>query len=212
MDFADSAIEKVNKNTEKLFFRLHKSAMKMDFSSTEDYKEIISIIKQNGEIYDSSMFIKEKIIDSDESEILQIQLTNKSRDINDLNNRIQASLNDSSLKNKSYVYIAWKMRPEEYFYVGKAKSSSRTNLSGHGNLLESLKQASYFSMLFPYRPIKTTISNLEASLINLIEYKTDSLPKYNKRKERFSAKDLACADEREDIACLLSELSYQFDK
>jgi len=212
IDHADTAIEKVNKNTVKLFYRLHKAAIKMDYSSIEEYKDIITTIKQSGEVYDSATFIHDEILAYDESKILEIRLTNKSRDIADLNTLIQSSLNNFNLKNQSYIYIAWKLRPEEYFYVGKAKTSSRTNLSNHGKLLESLKQASYFSMIFPHKPTKNTISNLEAALINLIKYKTSDLPKYNSRKESFLINELDCKDEQENIAWLFNQLSSQFER
>mgnify|MGYP000488249941 CR=1 FL=1 len=211
IDYADSALDHVNEQTALLFSCLHASSLEMKYSISPEIKDIIKTIKDYGVVYDSATYIKNEIDVYDDKSIIEMPLSNIDRDIDNLNCILQDVINELEVNNKSFVYIAWKKRPEEYYYVGKAKTSSRINLSSHGNLLESLKKATYFSLLFPEKATQEVNSNLEAALINLIEYKTGDLPIYNKRKELFS-NNLDCAKELNDISNLFNKLSLQFKK
>jgi len=206
---SDSALKTVDKSTSLLFNEIYKSTQDMDFLLSKKHKELIYSIKINGDIYDSASFLQEHILNFSDETIIEIPLTNIDRDINNLNIIIQDVLTELNKNNKSFAYIVWRKRPEEYFYIGKAKSSSRLNLTSHGNLLESLKKATYFSMLFPKYASKDKISNLEAALMNLVEYKTDSIPRYNKRKETFFNNDYECYAKREEMADLFKNLSLK---
>ena len=208
--YADLSFNQVNKELARLFDSITKGIKKSEYSFEDKYIDIIKSIKYHGMISDCADFLDAVIIDDKKSRILEFSLSNRPRDIDYLNEWIHESLNEHSLKSNSFVYIAWKNRPENYYYVGKGKTSTRMNLTTHGNLLESLKQASYFAMLFPNSSKQHIISNLEASLINLIEYKTGELPKYNKRKERFTFSDLECDNKISSIHELLSDLSSEF--
>lgn len=204
---AKPAMDRANTCIEELLEELTVSISSQDFSYKSEYKAIIQDIKNYGIIYDSSEFLKSTICDNDKAKILEFDLKGKPRNLEYLNDWFQDNLKSHKIGNRSYVYMAWKMRPEEYMYVGKGKSGSRINLTTHGKLLESLKDATYFSMLFPNPGTAKIISNLEASLITLIKNRTDSLPKYNSRNETFSIQNLPCDTYRMDIYDLLERVA-----
>jgi len=204
---AQSALVEVNNNTSDLFNSLYESAQDMEFSSAADYKHLVQSIKDFGVISDSASFIDEHIPNYSLTHVVEMPLSNIDRDINNLNGIIQDLLEELDKSKQSFVYMAWKQKPEEYFYIGKAKSNTRVNLAGHGNLLASLQHATYFTMLFPFNNSKKVRSNLEAALINLVKYKTGSLPKYNTKMERFKNNDYECSFEREQISDLFNKLS-----
>ncbi len=169
LNFAESAYDHTNIQTEYLFADMNDAVQNDDFLISQDNLDSINSIKYHGMISDCADYLKEIIINSKEAKILEFSLTNQPRDIESLNNYLQTRLNNYNLKGSSYVYMAWKNRPEEYYYVGQGKTGARINLSSHGKLLESLKHATYFTMLFPVSAKKDIISNLEAAVINLIE-------------------------------------------
>ena len=204
---SETAIDHAHELIEVLFDNLATSISSRDYTYSSEYKNIITDIKRHGAISDSAEYLQSVICDSNKSAILEFNLNGKPRDLEYLNSWFQENLNDHKINSRPYVYMSWRMRPEEYMYVGKGKTSSRVNLITHGKLLESLKHATYFAMLFPKPATNKIVSNLEASIINLIQYKTGTLPKHNKRNETFSIQDLQCDSQRMDISELLEKIS-----
>ena len=209
IDFADSALNNANKSLVDLFSSMLASSKDMEYVFDSNKKEIIDSVKYYGNIYDAATYVKSKLIDPKSAKHIELKLTGINRNIESLNTTIKNGLAEHNSTDKEYVYMAWKNRPEEYFYVGRAKSKSRTNLASHGNLLESLKQATFFSILIPPRSNKETIDNLEAAIITLIEYKTGVLPKYNKKMPKFKIDNLDCADERDSLFAMFSKLALE---
>lgn len=206
----DGALKTVNKRTQKLFSDLSMNIKNENFSFSDDYKDHIQEINRCGLAFDSASFILEKILDSNKARLVDISLRGLDRDINTLNPYINTVLEEHNQRDRSFVYFAWRGRPEEYYYVGKAKSRSRTNLAQHGNLLESLKQASSLAIIFPAISTDENIKNLEAALIHLVEYKTGEIPKYNKRKESFNM-SYECRSEAREIKKLISSIHREFN-
>ena len=119
---------------------------------------------------------------------------------------------DPLKRDRGFVYFAWRSRPESYFYVGKAGSSSRVNLDAHGKLLESLKndKASRLSFIFPAKSTPENIAYLEAALLNLIEFKTGELPEENTRREYFGL-EYECGEDVRTIRKLLSQIGQKIE-
>lgn len=122
-----------------------------------------------------------------------------------MKNLISEKLDESNKMGRGFVYLAWKSKPEAYFYVGKAGSSKRVNVDSHGKLLESLKKASYFTLVFPSKSTRENLSNLEAAIINLIEYRIGDVPEENSRRERFIL-EYECGEELLKIRKLMSQI------
>jgi len=97
---------------------------------------------------------------------------------------------------KGFVYIFWS--PSEYFYVGKTNAGlHRFKEDRHSNLVQSTKEATRLTIIFPYPlPNKDdSINNVEASIIRIIG--KDNLI-YNDKEEPFAEG--------------ISELSERFSK
>ncbi|MFZ5698676.1 MAG: hypothetical protein ACOY9J_08210 [Pseudomonadota bacterium] len=161
----------------------------------------------NGLISDSASFISDKILDSDRAKVADLTLgPDRSRET--LKAKISEFLQEVNVNDRGFVYVAWKARPEEFHYVGKAGSSARMNLDAHGKLLEALKSASTLSFIFPAMSKANTISNLEAAMMHLIEFKTGSLPSENDKKESFHL-EYECGEELTQIRKLIAQIHRQ---
>jgi len=206
----EQALNVVNKSTQKLFSMLAENAKSFEFSYTPQYEELIREIKRYGVAYDSASFIHDKILEPHTSKLIDINLTNQNRGIENLNEIIADALAEYNKTDRMFVYFAWRGKPEEYYYVGKAGSSSRTNLVKHGKLLEALRYASYLSFIFPAMSTNENIQNLEAALIHLVEFRTGELPRYNQRKETF-ALHYECGAELKEIRRLISTINRELE-
>lgn len=69
-------------------------------------------------------------------------------------------------------------------YVGKAGKVERLNLAAHGKLSNSAAHVTTLSLIFPNQSRDIVLSDLEASVIRVIEHATGNLPKLNDRRER----------------------------
>ena len=206
-EYADKALNAVNLNTRKLFQLLADDAKKYNFTYEDKHQEIINAIQKNGVISDSASFIQDMILDSKRAKLVDINLSGVNRDRENLKAVISEGLLKHNKHDRAFVYIAWRSRPEEYYYVGKAGSSKRVNLDNHGKLLESLKKekASRLSFIFPAKSTSENISSLEAALIHLIEFKTGDIPSENNRKETLKF-DYECGEELMKIKKLIAQI------
>lgn len=211
-NYAGKALKEVNQNTKDLFIMIAQDAMECKFDFTDAHQDFINDIKHHGKIYDCASFIQRRVLDSNKSKCMDFDLTKVNRSLDNLNEHISSALHDAKLFDRQFVYFAWRIRPEEYHYVGRAKSGSRLNLAAHGKLLESLKNASRFSCIFPERYADETevVSNLEAALINLIHFKTGCFPEQNKRKEKFEF-GYECSRELLEIKNLIAKIQKQIE-
>jgi len=84
-----------------------------------------------------------------------------------------------------YVYVAWKNKPYEYFYVGKAgigKSGEVKRISrAHGKLMSAWSRgcASRISLVKPSKSTNPLLFNLETSIIRAYEHFQGETPKFN---------------------------------
>jgi predicted nucleic acid-binding protein len=207
---ADEALGIVNRRTRELFALLADDAKRFKFEFTPRHGELIADITHHGRIADSAAFVEEKVLDPADAYILDIELTGVSRTIERLTREIEDKLHKYGKTDRKFVYLAWKSRPETYYYAGKAGSPGRVNLAAHGKLLEALKEASRLSFIFPAKSTDENISNLEAAVLNLVEFTSGSLPKHNSRKEKF-ALHYECGNELRAIRKLISQIHSQIE-
>ena len=207
-EHADKALDSVNRSTRNLFSLIAENAKCFDFSFTDKHQEIVDQIVENGAVADSASFIIDKILESDRSGSVDLELKGVSRDVNSLNGRIREFLNDTNPRDRGFAYVAWRMRPEQYYYVGKAGGNARLNLAQNGDLLDALKleNATFLSLVFPPMSTPLNVANLEAAILHLIRYKTGRLPLNNTRKESLTAK-LDCRAEMAQIRRLISQIA-----
>ena len=85
--------------------------------------------------------------------------------------KVQDSINDHFFDEptRGFVYVAWRMRPEGYFYVGKAGDHSRLRLKQHGSIANSIRDSKYISLLFPPRGRESILFECEAALIHVVD-------------------------------------------
>ena len=210
-EHADKALDVVNSSTHRLFLMLAEDAKRNKFELSPRHQELIDHIKHHGEISDSASFIQEKILDSEGAgaKLIDIDLTRIEKSIDNLNSVILDVISEYNKVNRAFVYFAWRSKPEEYCYIGKAGSKARINLINHGKLLESLKEATRLSFIFPAVSIDEYISNLEAALLNLVEFKF-GLPVNNRRRETFFF-NYECGEELQAIRRLISKVHKQLE-
>src|SRR5690606_4784884 len=121
--------------------------------------------------------INNMVLDAKNGKIIELRL-GSDRSRASLNEYIESALDQHNKNDRGFVYLAWRARPDMFFYVGRAGSQKRVNLDSHGKLLEALKHgnSSTLSLIFPGMSSAENVANLEAALIHLIEYKTGSIP------------------------------------
>ena len=209
---ADKALAAVNGGTQQLFLLLAENAKKYKFNFSQEHQELIDHVKYHGMVSDSASFMQEKILDSDGigAKLIDIDLTRTEKSIDNLNGIILEVISEYNRINRAFVYFAWRSKPEEYYYVGRAGSKARVNLNAHGKLLESLKEATRLSFIFPSVSTDKYISNLEAALLNLVEFKLGYLPVNNSRKETFIF-NYECGEELQAIRKLISRIHKQLE-
>jgi len=122
LEFAECAYDHTNIQTELLLNGIGDTIQNDYFIVSKDNIDSINSIKYHGMISDCADYLREIIVNSKDAKILEFSLANRPRDIDSLNNYLQTGLDDYNLKGSSYVYMAWKNRPEEYYYVGKGKT------------------------------------------------------------------------------------------
>jgi len=203
--FSDKALNIVNGSTAHLFRVMADDAKKCKFDFSKKHDDLIDDILYHGVVSDSASFVYDSILSSKNAKLIDINLTRVNHDRVTLKAIIEDALLQASTSDRGFVYVAWKSRPEEYYYVGKASSSARVNLNSHGTLLEALKDSSRLSFLMPAKSTANVLSNLEAAMIHLIEYKTGAIPRENSRKETFKL-DYECREELKQIRSLVSRI------
>lgn len=105
-------------------------------------------------------------------------------DFNTVVDRVDKAFNEKIVPDRSFCYFAWRQRPDEYWYVGKASSRDRIHLKGNGSLSHAVAKTTTLSLIFPSKGTADSINGLEASLIRLIYGVTGFKPKLNERFER----------------------------
>jgi len=86
---------------------------------------------------------------------------------------------------KGFVYIFWSQSPTNFFYIGKTNAGlPRFKEDKHSSLVQSTKEATKLTIIFPYPLTKNdSVSDVEASIIRIIGI--DNLD-YNEKEEPFT--------------------------
>lgn len=132
-------------------------------------------------ILDATGYLEDKVLRSETS--LTIDLRLKS-DLKSVQDQIEYMFETKDAPNRGFVYIAWCARPEEYWYIGKAKNDGRLNLTSHGKLAHATAHATQLSLIFPSQSREEILAGVEAAVIAVVESHTGNLPKLNDRRER----------------------------
>jgi hypothetical protein len=208
----EKSLSAVNSNTRKLFQLLADDAKEFKFVFGKKHQDLINEIRKNGIVSDSASFIEDMILESERAKFADIDLLGVDRSRENLKSVIAETLDEHNKTDRGFVYFAWRSRPETYYYVGKAGSGARVNLDNHGKLLEALKKekASRLSFIFPAKSTSANISNLEAALIHLVEFKTGDIPEENDRKEKLKL-DYECGEELSAIQALIAQIHKQLE-
>jgi hypothetical protein len=126
--------------------------------------------------------VRDKVLQSTRRNLIEIPVTRS--DLSDLRDRIEAALIDEGTGERGFVYVAWRGRPEEFWYVGKASSPERVlHLETHGKLGHALGESTTLSLLFPTQARADILGDLEASVLALVTHQTSRLPVNNERQE-----------------------------
>ncbi len=132
-------------------------------------------------ILDATGYLKDKVLRSETSLIVDVRLKTELRSVQD---QIVEMFNTNEAPDRGFVYIAWSARPEEYWYVGKAKNDGRLNLASHGKLAHATAHATQLSLIFPSQSRAEILAGVEAAMIAVIESHTGNLPRLNDHRER----------------------------
>lgn len=130
---------------------------------------------------DAASFIATKVFSPGYAKIVDIRLK---YDLVEAQSQILEMFASAQAPRRGFVYVSWSRRPEEFYYVGKARAVERLNLSAHGKLANTVGRATTLSLIFPSRSTDETLSGVEASVMALIESHTGRLPELNARAEQ----------------------------
>ncbi len=130
---------------------------------------------------DATGYLNEKVLEASNSEFVDLSLRN---DLLATQQEIYEKFASNEAPTRGFVYVAWSMRPETYYYIGKAKTVDRLTLAQHGKLAHATANATKLSLVFPSQSTAEILGGVEASLMALIEFHTDRLPLLNERRER----------------------------
>lgn len=97
-------------------------------------------------ILDATGYLEDKVLRSETSSIIDVRVKSDLRSVQD---QIEYMFMTKEAPDRGFVYIAWCARPEEYWYIGKAKNDGRLNLASHGKLAHAIAHATQLSLIFP---------------------------------------------------------------
>lgn len=137
--------------------------------------------RRSAVILDATGYLEDKVLRSETSLIVDVRLKPDLRYVQD---QIVHMFDTNEAPDRGFVYIAWSARPEEYWYVGKAKNDGRLNLASHGKLAHATAHATQLSLIFPSQSRTEILAGVEAAILAVIESHTGALPQLNDRRER----------------------------
>lgn len=162
--------------------------------------------REHARLLDATGYLAEKVLGAENMNIVDLRLQN---DLLKTQERILEMFANKEAPSRGFVYVAWSMKPEKFYYVGKAKTVARLNLAQHGKLAHATANATQLSLVFPSQSTEETLAGVEASLIALIEFHTNDLPQLNARRERVRFNQ--GADELRDLASFLESVANDLD-
>ncbi len=109
---------------------------------------------------DAASFIAAKVLDARHAKVVDIRLK---YGLAEAQRQILDKFASGDAPRRGFVYVSWSRKPEEFYYVGKARGVERLNLSAHGKLANTVGRATTLSLIFPSRSSDETLSGVEAS-------------------------------------------------
>ncbi|HEX2878153.1 MAG TPA: hypothetical protein VHO25_01325 [Polyangiaceae bacterium] len=152
--------------------------------SDRDFLKAIKAANDAADLVDAAEYVREKVLSRSGHPILDIRLSRSGGKANAMKRaqeQIDKLFDSNKAPRRGFVYVAWSRRPDQFYYVGKAKSVLRLNLRGHGNLVSAINEATVLSLLFPKRSNEETLLGVEASVIALVQSFKDKGPHNNTR-------------------------------
>jgi hypothetical protein len=134
-----------------------------------------------GRILDATGYLDDKVLRPENALVIDVRLKS---DLKAVQDQIEHMFETNEAPNRGFVYIAWCAKPEDYWYVGKAKNDERLNLASNGKLARATADATQLSLLFPSQSKPDILAGVEAAMIAVIESRTGGLPKLNAKRER----------------------------
>lgn len=157
--------------------------------STKDerqLRETLELARRSANTLNAISFLETRVLASHNGKAIDIKLK---RDLADAQAQILDKFESGEAPKRGFVYVSWSQRPEQYFYVGKARTVDRLNLSQHGKLANTVGRASTLSLIFPHQSSEETLLGVEASILNLLEVHMGNPPELNARVERIPTQD-----------------------
>lgn len=133
---------------------------------------------------DACDYLFEKVLEASNGVVCDVRMPANLRDLQD---EIYDLFDRGDAPRRGFVYVAWRSKPEEYWYVGKASAVGRLNLAAHGKLAHASAYATTLSLLFPTQSREEILRGVEASLLRVITACTGSLPEHNVKRESVPA-------------------------
>lgn len=149
-----------------------------------NFMKAIKDANDAADLVDAAEYVREKVLSRSGHPILDIRLSRGGGQANELKRaqeQIDKLFDSNAAPRRGFVYVAWSRRPDQFYYVGKAKSVLRLNLRAHGNLVSAINKATVLSLLFPTRSSEETLLGVEASVIALVQSFTGKSPRNNTR-------------------------------
>lgn len=132
-------------------------------------------------IRDATGYLEDKVFEPKTGRIEELRLRGDLRFTQD---EILQRFETGEWPKRGFVYVAWSQRPEQYYYVGKARGVDRLNLAAHGKLANATAYATQLALLFPSQSRDEILGGVEAALLALVEFHTGELPRLNERREK----------------------------
>jgi hypothetical protein len=170
-------------------------------NSNDLYLQIVNA-KDVADTIDAACIFQDLIIDSKKSSFIDIPI--RDREKLPAQRLINRKFDDGSLPKRGFVYVAYREKPREIRYVGKAMSPNRMNLALHGNLVGAIHESTKVSFIYPCKSTPTNINDLEGSILKMVIH-YDGKPKYNKRIESVTGHENG-SDRLERLSVSLSKL------
>lgn len=158
---------------------------------------------------DAAAYLEERILKEPSALVVDLRVK---RDLLALQEQIQDLFERGEAPRRGFVYVAWSVRPERFYYVGKAKGVKRLNLASHGKLARATApgHATHLSLLFPAQSRERVLRDVEASVLRLVMFDKGRLPRLNSKHE--SVPFHAMTDFLDGLSGFLSDVSLALDR
>lgn len=142
----------------------------------------ISDARVHATTLDAASCLDERVLRRRTGQIIDLKIK---KDLLALQEQILNLFASGSAPRRGFVYVAWSVRPEHFYYVGKAKGIKRLSLASHGKLARATApgHATHLSLVFPAQSRERVLRDVEASILRLVAYDKGRLPWLNGKHE-----------------------------